>query len=506
MRLWNFISEQVYALWNYRPNLTGSLRTFTRSLGIHFWGHSGDPYENTEVNYQETRQLYRNAGSTSLGAGFCKPIVDLQVSFMAIPSVTLDDEDQADFLNECLHIYWIDEIQQMLRDSLRDSKTVVRIHRPDILDPLMTLEEREHCSLEVIIPERVEIERRLSNKNIIERAVVMHRMTFVVDDGDPERGTDPTVEEHEVMEIITRENFRFYDKTDNVELTDLRAENRWGFVPLVEVFNEWDSALQGGISEYETSLPFIKALHDLLFQGLLAHKYHSMPKVKLQVNDIYSFLKNNYPEAIDETGNIKSQVEISWKGREVFFLQTEEDVTFIEARNVLDGTVVLAEFLIDCICIASETPEWAFMRTQQGNQDAEKNAQTVPFVKKIDRKRNIFTKPIQEILKMVQVINGGIPYRAKLTWDFVRAEEHLTRMQALQMLIMGLEVAKQSGEISDETYRQMLRMFIPVMKSPTQEAADALENQPSALASANGSKPGTKNVPAIGAGQQGENE
>ena len=508
MRIWNKISEQVYALWNYRPNLSNTLRTFSRTLGgIHFWGHSRDPYEGTQVGYLETRKLYRNEGSYSLGASFCKPIVDIQVGFMGLPTVTMDDEDTADFLNDCLHIYWPDEIQMMMRDSLRDSKTIVRISRPDILDPLMTLEEREHCSLEIVIPERVEIERNFYNKNIIDRAIVMHHMLFVVDDGDPKKGVDPTVEEHEILEIITPQDYRFFDKQDNKELSDMYAVNPWGFVPLVEVFNEWDSSLQGGISEFENPLPFIHALHDLLTQGLLAHKYHSTPKVKLKINDIYSFLKNNYPESMDENGNIKPQTEISWRGREVFFLQADEEVAFIEAQSVLDGTITLAEFLIDCIAIASETPEWAFMRTQQGAQESERNPQSLPFTKKILRKRRAYTKPIQEILKMVQVMKGGIPYRVDLTWDYIRPDELLTINTALQQLIMGLEVAKQSGEISDQTYREMIRPFIPYMKSPTKEAADALKNTQAALASPSTNGSGNpKNVPAITGGQQGENE
>ena len=508
MKILSKIGEQVYAIWNYRPNLSGTMRMFSRGLGgIHFWGHSRDPYEGTQVNYLKARQLYRNEGGHSLGAAFCKPIVDIQVGFMGLPSVTMDDEDTGDFLNECLHQFWPDEIQMMLRDSLRDSKTIVRVSRPDLLDPLMTLEEREHCSLEIIIPERVEIERNLLNKNIIDRATVMHHMIFVIDDGDPRKGIDPRTEEHEVLEVITPTEYRFFDKQDNRELPQFFSENRDGFVPLVEIYNEWDSALQGGVSEFENPLPFIEALHDLLVQGLLAHKYHSTPKVKLKINDIYSFLKNNYPEALDEQGNIVPQAEISWRGREVFFLQADEEVAFIEAQSVLDGTIVLAEFLIDCISIASETPEWAFMRTQQGAQESERNPQSLPFTKKILRKRKSYTKPIQEILKMVQVMRGGIPYRVDLTWDYIRPDELLTINTALQQLIMGLEVAKQSGEISDQTYREMLRPFIPYMKSPTKEAADALKNTQAALASPSTNGAGNpKNVPAITGGQQGENE
>jgi hypothetical protein len=65
---------------------------------------------------------------------------------------------------------------------------------------------------------------------------------------------------------------------------------------------------------------------------------------------------------------------------------------FLEAQSVLGDTKTLLEFLIDCICIASQTPEWAFMRVDSGSANSDRNAQTVPFVKKIERKRRNFAK------------------------------------------------------------------------------------------------------------------
>src|SRR6187551_2149506 len=183
--------------------------------------------------------------------------------------------------------------------ALRDSKTIVRLRKPDLFDPLMTIEESQHCTLEIIPPDRVDVERSLTNKNIIERAVILHHMTFVIDDGDPATGQQPQTEEHDVLEIITRDQYRFFDKNTNSWLEDLTAPNRWGFVPVEEIYNEWDSALQGGQSEFETVVPFINAFHDLLAQGLQAHKYHSTPKVKLKLGDVIPFIKNNFPEALD---------------------------------------------------------------------------------------------------------------------------------------------------------------------------------------------------------------
>jgi hypothetical protein len=491
------VAEMVVPPWGWFS--FDGIRSGFRAVGLRFWPQSHPSGSGTVVNYDYCRQLYRNSGDNAFGAGFAKPIVDLQVGFMGLPFASTEDEMTDDFLNECLTNHWADELQQMFRDAIRDSKTIVRIRKPDILDPLMTIEEAQHCQLEIIPPDRVDIERSLSNRSVIERAVILHRMTFVIDNGDVSNGVEPQVEEHDVLEIITRENYSFFDKTTNEYLEGLAAPNRYGFVPLVEVFNEWDAALQGGQSDFETVIPFINAFHDILVQGLQAHKYHSTPKVKLKLGDVAPFIRNNFPEALDENGNIKPNAEISWRGREILFLQDTDEMEFLEARSVLGDTKTLAEFIIDCICIASQTPEWAFMRVDSGSANSDRNAQTVPFVKKIERKRRNYAKAVQELLKMVMVITGEIPIKPKLTWEVVRADDQMIEMQAFQQLVMGLEVAAQRGEISDETYRKMVRQFVPMMKRSDQEAKDALKNRVPAIEAG-------APAPQITSGPQGENE
>lgn len=475
------------------------IRSGFRAVGVRFWPQSHPAAEGTVVNYDLCRSMYRNSGENGLGAGFAKPIVDLQVGFMGTPFASTENEAMDDFLNECLTNYWADEIQQLFTAAIRDSKVIVRLQKPDLFDPLMTIEESQHCRLEIIPPERVDIERNFRNKWIIEKATILHRMEIVIDPGNMAEGRDPQVEEHDVLEVITRESYSFFDRNTNTWLDELQTPNRWGFVPIIEAFNEWDASLQGGMSDFETVIPFINAFHDILAQGLQAHKYHSTPKVKMKLMDVAPFIKNNFPDALDENGNIRPNAEISWRGREILFLQTGDDMEFLEAKSVLGDTKTLAEFIIDCICIASQTPEWAFMRVDSGSANSDRNAQTVPFIKKIARKRKNFQKPIQELLKMVLVVTGEIPIRPKLTWEVIRVDDQMIEMQAFQQLVMGLEVAAQRGEISDATYRKMMRQFIPVMKRSDQEARDALKNRVPTI------EAGVP-APQIEAGPQGENE
>jgi hypothetical protein len=435
-----------------------------------------------------------------LAGGFAKPIVDLQVAFMGVPTAATGNSAQDEFLNECLHKYWVDEIQQAFRDAIRDSKCIVRMHIPDVLDPMMTLDEAEHRSIEVISPERCDIERDGRNKNIIRRALVRHKMLIVKDDGDPASGQDPTTEEHQVIEIIDQQKTVFFDQTDSVWMNELASTNRLGFVPFLEIYNEWDSSLQGGQSDLETVLPFLQAFHDVLTQSLQAHKYHSTPKLKLKLTEVGQFIANNFPEIIDETtGRIRAGSEVSWKGREILFFQSEEDAEFLEARSVLGDSKTLLEFLIDCICIASQTPEWAFMRVDSGSANSDRNAQTVPFTKKVDRKRRNFTKPVQELLKMALASREMIPVRADLSWETIRPDDAVVEAQAFQQMVMGLEAAHQSGEISDATYMAEIRRFLPAMADPATERR-AIGPAPSIEPA-----PAPAPVPVIG-GPQGANE
>jgi hypothetical protein len=511
MVMWTLDASRsiIMAPWS----TANAIRSGIRNWGMRFWPQGIQASDLPTVNYNVTRSLYRNDGAMNLGSAFCKPIVDLQVGFMGIPTASTDSETLDDELNACLSVHWPDVLQQAFRDAMRDSKTVIRISRPDVNDPLMTVDEAEHCQIEVVAPEKVQIEYNVANKNIINRAMIAHEIQFVVDKGDIESGQDPEVRIHDVIEIITPTSFQFYDKTDNKFLDSLGRTNKYGFVPLLEMFNEWDTALEDGQSEFETAVPFIAAFHDLMTQGLSAHKYHSTPKVKFKLNDVSNFLRNNFPNVFDETtGKLIPGSEVDWKGREIAFFAPDEDAAFIEAKSVLGDTKTLAEFLIDCICIASQTPEWAFMRVDSGSANSDRNAQTVPFVKKIERKRIMFAKPIQRLLKMAQVIQGRIPVLPTITWEMIRADDEVVFWQGFQQLVMGLEVAHQAGEISDETYMKMLRSFLPQMKSSTVERRQADKDRQKRIKEAQAAIPqsanGTGNpssVPVL-AGPQGKNE
>ena len=465
---------------------TGGLRSIFQFSG-NLWSRA-PIFDRTMVNLDMCRQLYRNDGEEFfLGGGFCKPIVDRAVEFIGMPTVSTDDEERDDETNDAIQKMWKPILQEMYRNAMRDSKTVVRMWQP-FLSPLVTEEEREACSLALIDPERVTIIRDPRDADVIERAVIVYTVPFadeavdVSKTGDAKRGQRPQTKDHEIWEVITRATYRYYDKTDDRWLTEWTRDNPYDFVPLVEVWNEYDSTLSGGQSDFESVYPFIRAFHEVLLQSLKAHKYHSAPKINMAVADIGGFLANNFPNVIDpDTHKIIPGSTIKWEGREVVITDAEDKVGYIEAKSVLGDSKTLLEFLVDCIAVASEMPEEFFMRTESGGaQSSAGNARFLAFEKKIERKRNNFQVTIQTLCKMRDVMNGNVPRRPEVFWDEVRTENLRDIAQALEQTVMSLEVLCQRQLISDATAREMLRdifgRFFRRMRGSQAEAADAADN------------------------------
>ena len=469
-----WISESVVPTW-------GALRS-TMRLGGTFYPER-PYYDKTIVDYNTCRQLYRNDGdTTNLGAGFCKPIIDRAVEFIGLPNVASSLDANDNFINECIHDYWFAELQEMFRNAMRDSKVIVRIVKPRIDNPLTMAADRDHLKIKLYTPEQVTILRDPVNDEWIEKCIIKHWIEF--DDATfPDQnlefgiGVIPNVKEHEIWEVITPETYTYWDNTDKRWLSTWATPNSDKFVPVVEVWNEYDVALSGGQSDLESSYPFVKAFHEVLLQSLKAHKYHSTPKIQFQVNDVIRFIRNNWPDIVDPaTGMPATGARIPWNGTEIIFTGVDEKMGFIEAESVLGDSKTLLEFLIDCIAVSSQTPEWAFMRVDGAAASGGMTSQTIPFEKRIHRKRRMFAKDIQQLTRMALVMNGKSPVTATVIWPTIRVEDLVSKGQAIQQLIMGFDVAASHEWISDSSVVKVLASMFTEMKSPEEEMKLARNN------------------------------
>jgi hypothetical protein len=491
MKRW--LAEQWGSVGGWWVGATSALRS------LFTWTVFGAPTAyKTTVDFNKARALYRNSDETvSLGGGFVRPIVDLAVEYVGLPYVTSDNGDRDTFINDAIHKFWADKIQECFRDSMRDSKTVIRFRQPNLQNKLATEDDRIHGKIDVIPPDTVDMTYDPTDPDLVIRAIVHHWIDW--DERTQEeilRGQAPRIKEHHIIEVCTPEEYRWYDKTENEELTSWRSSNLYGFVPFIEIFNEFDAALGGGQSDIEPVYPFIQAFHDVLQQTLMAHKYHATPKAKFKVKDVQSFLRNNFPDVLDEGGKVKSGATIPWQGREILFMNIDEDLMFVEAQNGIDASKTLLDFLIDCISITAETPRWALLKESKVNNT---DASVQPFEKKIERKRVMFQPFIQILCKMVLAARGQTPDIPRITWPVIRIESLVNKGQAIQQLIMGFDAAAAHEWIADETVVQILASIFPEMNAPEIERRLAASNvvpappEPAAIpASTNGS--GDKNT------------
>lgn len=512
-------------VFNWRPlkeKVSEQISTFSFQLGAgwntlrrSFWT-AWEGRAKGSVNFTLVRELYRNdMEQSALGAGFCKPIIDLSVEFMGIPRAASGDEDTDEFLSMCFQDYWAPQLNEMKRNAMRDSITTVRMRKPGA-SPLTTPDEARYCRLEIISPETCDVYYNSEDSTIIDMAVIKHEIVEVLEDRDVQSVRvgnayqPPRTEVKIIYEEITPTEYRYYDETIGEWRNDLRMDNTWGFVPILEVFNEWDDTAKSGICDFETAMPFIQSFHEVFKQTLSAHKYHSVPKATFKVTDVMQFIVNNFPDSFAERGAdgrpdpASFTGTINWRGTEILFFQPDEGAEFLEAKSVLGDSKTLLEFLLDCICISSETPEWAFMRVE-GAGTGRQTAQTLPFVRKVQRKRLNFQDAFQKLGKMVLAANKRKVVCVPLDWEEITVDDLLAKAQALNFITMSMEVAAQRGVVSDTTYRETLRPMVPAMKPPTEEAREAEKNV-NLGAEVNATQNGQGGGPIESIGQQGRQE
>jgi hypothetical protein len=432
----------------------------------------------TIINYDLARALYRNNDQQRLyGAGFVRPVIDLSVEYMGIPSVSGTANDA--FLNEAIADYWAPQLQEIFRDAMRDSKVIVRYRQPSAQNPLFDETDRTHGKLEVVPPEEADLTFDPSDPDRLLRAAFTHEVEIDErTDDEVVQGTAPRLVKHEIVEVVTPEEYRFYDKTAGTELLTWATRNTWRFVPVWPIYNEYAADLGGGQSDIEPMLPFIEAFHEVLVDTLTAHKYHSIPTAKFKVKQVEAFIKNNWPELWDDTTNKpKPGAKASWGGKEVMFFAPEEDGEFIQAQSVLGDSKTLLEFLIDCIAVAAETPRWALLADT--NNTSEQDASVQPFVKKIGKKRIAFQNALVMICKMALAANGKRPETPRISWAPVRLLDLVSKGQAIQQLILGFDVASSHGWLSDRTIVHILSTLFDEVGDPDEEM-EAAKDKPAA--------------------------
>jgi hypothetical protein len=448
------------------------LRNSLNALRAGFIGTPTTPYlRDTRIDRDKVRGLYYNKDS-SIGNGsfMVGAIVDGTADFIGMPEVTHADPALAAQVNNWIQNYWKSSFWQLYRNTIRDSDCWVRLRLP-FPNALVAVEEETICTLETIDSDRINAYYDPVTNQL--NRVEIETLVWVEDEKfDPSMigaaGARVYGREHRIIETITPDQFTYYDATTNQILEEYTTTNAWGFVPLIEFFNDFDSALHGGKSEVEQAYPFLVALHDLISQTRQIHAYHADPKVRFKLTDVMSFITNNWPESVVD-GKFTGQV--SWRDRDVFFMDAEDDASFIEATLSENSSVNLAEFLIDCICMAAEVTEGVLFRAHTEQQTTDTD-QFFRFKRKIERKRINFQDYLQQIFKMATKISTNAAHRMEINWPPISVSDLAAEGQAMNQIITAAEVANRAGVISKATYGNRVRRFFPGMKEATAEQQD----------------------------------
>ena len=246
-----------------------------------------------------------------------------------------------------------------------------------------------------------------------------------------------------------------------------KEPNKWDFLPIVQFSNERDSSAANGRSDLEVIEPFMKAYHDVMIQALQNHKIHSIPRLKMKLKDVRSFLENNFGIK-DPVEYAKEGKTIKLEGKELLLFMDGEDADYIEIKSPIESTEVLLKFLFYCIVDASETPEFAF-GTHLPSSHASVKEQIQVLVRRVARKRSHFEdswKQLARIYLAMRAQSGEgkyATYTTELIWDPVADRDEKEISDTLLNIVNALATAVDHFLISEESAVNFLSGYIETM-------------------------------------------
>lgn len=458
--------------------VTTGLRNALSALSSNFYEAPTTPaLRDTHINRDAARALYYNIDpNVRYGAFVAKNIVDGTADYIGLPILSVGDENLDDELNSWVQDHWAPVLRQLYRTYLRDSNAWIRLRLP-YPSPLLATGEELIPQIEVYDSDRVTPYYDPVTQEL-KRVEILTEVYIEDEPFNPANiyatGARSHGRAHEIIEIITPQQYLYWDATENLLLEDFTTNNDWNFVPLVEVFNDYDEALHGGSSDLETVYPLLQPFHDIFSQTRTAFKYHANPKVQIQVNDVLNFVKNNFPDAIQD-GQFTGKV--SWRDRDVFFMETgeggttNESMSFVTAALNVGDAQTLLELIIDCMCMAAGVTEGVLFRARAEGLETSEGFQR--FKKKIERKRDGLAPYLQLLIRMSMFVTKKNPMVSKLSWASIDTQDLIDTASAFNNEVTALEVLSRSSVISKSTYRASVRKFIPAMKVDAEEDKNA---------------------------------
>lgn len=419
--------------------------------------------DSSKVDCKTARELYQNKSKQhELGAAFVKPVINSTVGFMGVPHFTIEDEVAQEVLDE----FALENTSKIMRthtNALKLGDCYVWITRERRYNPLYP-EKKERLIYNIIPPEEI--------KDIILDPVTKEPVAYVLESNQEWTEINGTIRSCTITQKITAAERIIEINGDVPEGIEAGTTiNTWGFIPIVHFKNEPDETMKYGQSDIEPIEPYIKAYHDVMLHALKGSKMHSTPKLKLKLNDVRSFLANNFgvedPVKFAKEGNA-----INLDGHEILFFTEGEDAEFIEVKSATGDAKGLMKMIFYCIVDVSETPEFIFGVHTPSSLASVKEQMPI-MVNKIKRKREQFSEQWQLLARMVLAMSSLVSgqkygnYTVSLGWDEVDPRDDNKMAETLKNVSTALKTSLECDVISEEAAVNFLSQYIDTMSEYT---------------------------------------
>jgi hypothetical protein len=424
-------------------------------------GFSNYKLDSSRVDYELARALYDNTEeSYKLGAGFCKPIINVKSGFIGVPSFLSEDEAAKDVVND----FFSGQTSKMTRThkkALLEGDCVVWLSRQET-DAVLYPETKTRLVYTIIPNEEVDAINRNPLTGQVEEYVLKSNLEWT-DEFDSKRKTRVTQRISAKRREVRLEGDSIPGFPDVFE-----EENHWGFIPIEHFQNEKNETREFGQSDLEPIEPFLKAYHDVMLHALQGSKMHSTPRLKFNLKDVAAFLRNNF--AIEDPAKYaKEGGAITLDGRDFLIMTEGEDAEFIEVRSSTGDAASLLKLLFYCIVSTSEVPEFVLGVHTPGALSSVKEQMPV-FVRTISRKRENFTENWQRLARMVLAMTSQAElksfttYATTLEWEEIDPRDEKELADTVNALTTGLDTAVQGGFLSKDSAADFLKAYIPTMR------------------------------------------
>ena len=442
--------------------------TFGKFGRILFGGSASVPYvlDSSKVDYNLTRELYHNTNDDyKLGAGFAKPIINTLAGFMGAPRFTVADEDAQEVLNKHIN-KWVSRIQRTHQLSLCEGDSYIYLANLEV-DNILYPEVKNRIEYIIIPPEQV---------TNIELDPKTHEPVAYVLEGRHKCGID-LEKEYMVRQRITKDEIETLVEGEAPEGVENGTEpNKWGFIPIIHFKNEPEETGKYGTSELEAVEPYLKAYHDVMLHALQGSKMHSTPRLKLRLADVRAFLEQNFPEAL-EAKERGEDAQVRLQGRELLFMDSEDDAEFIEVKSATGDAQGLLTLLFYCIVDVSEVPEFSF-GVHTPSSHASVKEQMPLLIRRVARKREQVTENWQLLARMVLAMSSMITgkpystYETTITWDAVVERGEREFAETLKYIVEALNIALTGQFISLDAAVDTLSEYLEAVRKYVSDDED----------------------------------